>query len=106
MRGIVLIVLIVVFWRPAPDAEPLWEDAMFYMASVTKPIIYTCGMILVERGLLNLNSPVKRYIPEFTEKNKITQSHWRHQRGLVFGKKKAGGEPRSTPRRPDEQKRT
>lgn len=55
---------------PEPDAEPLREDAMFYMASVTKPIIYTCGMILVERGLLNLNSPVNRYIPEFTGKNK------------------------------------
>ncbi len=55
---------------PEPDAEPLRQDAMFYMASVTKPIIYTCGMLLVESGILNLNSPVNRYIPEFIGKEK------------------------------------
>lgn len=51
---------------PEPDAPPIRRDAMFYMASVTKPIIYTAGMLLVERGLLNLNDRVTRYLPEFT----------------------------------------
>jgi len=51
---------------PEPDAEPIRDDAMFYMASVTKPIIFTAGMLLVERGQLNLNDPVSRYVPEFT----------------------------------------
>ncbi|MCE9603871.1 MAG: beta-lactamase family protein [Planctomycetia bacterium] len=51
---------------PEPDAEPLREDAMFYMASVTKPVIFMAGMLLVERGQLNLNDPVMRYVPEFT----------------------------------------
>ena len=51
---------------PEPDAEPIRNDAMFYMASVTKPIIFTAGMLLVERGQLNLNDPVSRYVPEFT----------------------------------------
>lgn len=55
---------------PEANSEPLRTDAMFYLASVTKPIIYTCGMILVERGLLNLSDKVSRYLPEFTGKNK------------------------------------
>jgi len=56
---------------PEPDAEPIRDDAMFYMASVTKPVIFTAGMLLVERGLLNLSDRVTRYIPEFTGKGKV-----------------------------------
>lgn len=55
---------------PEPDAEPIRPDAMFYMASVTKPVIYSCGMMLVERGQLNLSDPVSRYLPEYSGKNK------------------------------------
>jgi CubicO group peptidase (beta-lactamase class C family) len=51
---------------PEPDAEPIRRDAMFYMASVTKPVIYTAAMMFVERGQLNLSDRVSRYIPEFT----------------------------------------
>ncbi len=51
---------------PEPDAEPIRDDAMFYMASVTKPVIFMAGMLLVEQGLLNLSDRVSRYIPEFT----------------------------------------
>lgn len=51
---------------PEPDAEPLRDDAMFYMASVTKPVIFTAGRLLVERGQLNLSDPISRYVPEFT----------------------------------------
>jgi CubicO group peptidase (beta-lactamase class C family) len=51
---------------PEADAGPIRRDAMFYMASVTKPVaIYNSAMILVERGKLNLNDRVTRYIPEF-----------------------------------------
>ncbi|OWK34436.1 Beta-lactamase class C [Fimbriiglobus ruber] len=51
---------------PEADAGPIRRDAMFYMASVTKPVIYIGAMILVERGLLNLSDRVSRYVPEFT----------------------------------------
>jgi CubicO group peptidase (beta-lactamase class C family) len=51
---------------PEADAAPIRRDAMFYMASVTKPVIYTGAMLLVERGQLNLSDKVTRYIPEFT----------------------------------------
>ncbi len=55
---------------PEPDAEPIRDDAMFYMASVTKPVIFMAGMLLVERGQLNLSDRVTRYIPEFTGQDK------------------------------------
>ncbi|HEY7330196.1 MAG TPA: serine hydrolase domain-containing protein [Gemmataceae bacterium] len=55
---------------PEADAEPIRRDAMFYMASVTKPVIYLGAMLLVERGRLNLSDPVTRYIPEFTGEGK------------------------------------
>jgi CubicO group peptidase (beta-lactamase class C family) len=55
---------------PEADAEPLRRDALFYMASVTKPVICTAAMLLVERGQLNLNDPVRRYIPEFAGQGK------------------------------------
>src|SRR5579872_1498519 len=48
---------------PEPEAGPIRRDAMFYMASVTKPVIYLSGMILVERGQLNLSDRVTRSIP-------------------------------------------
>lgn len=57
---------------PEPDAKPVREDAMFYMASVTKPVIFMAGMLLVERGQLNLSDRVTRYVPEFTGQGKET----------------------------------
>jgi serine-type D-Ala-D-Ala carboxypeptidase len=55
---------------PEADAGPIRRDAMFYMASVTKPLIYMGAMLLVERGKVNLSDRVTRYIPEFTGKDK------------------------------------
>ena len=55
---------------PETDAKPIRRDAMFYMASVTKPVIYMAAMLLVERGQLNLSDRVQRYVPEFAGKGK------------------------------------
>jgi serine-type D-Ala-D-Ala carboxypeptidase len=57
---------------PEADAGPIRRDAMFYMASVTKPVIYMGAMLLVERGQLNLSDRVTRYVPEFTGQGKET----------------------------------
>jgi CubicO group peptidase (beta-lactamase class C family) len=38
---------------------------MFRIASMTKPVVGTAIMMLVEEGKLRLNDPVSRYIPEF-----------------------------------------
>ncbi len=40
-------------------------DSIFQIASITKPIVATAVMQLVERGLLDLRTPVQRIIPEF-----------------------------------------
>jgi CubicO group peptidase (beta-lactamase class C family) len=61
---------------PEPDAEAIRPDGMFLLASITKPITYLGAMLLVERGLLNLNDRVTRYIPDFAAHHKEeTQVH-------------------------------
>ncbi len=45
--------------------KPMTRDAMFAIASMTKPITATALMILVEEGKVDLDDPVSKYIPEF-----------------------------------------
>lgn len=70
---------------PEPDAPPIRKDGLFLMASITKPVVYMAGMMLVERGLLNLNDPVVRYVPEFKAHGKeaiLVQHLFTHTSGL------------------------
>lgn len=62
---------------PEPDAAPLPPDAIFLVASVTKPVTATATMLLVERGKLRLDQPVMSVVPEFRtrHKDKITVRH-------------------------------
>jgi CubicO group peptidase (beta-lactamase class C family) len=55
---------------PESDSPPLPLDAIFPLASITKPITATAAMILVEDGLLGLNRPVREYVPEFVGEGK------------------------------------
>lgn len=49
-----------------PDAEaPLRHDAIFLIASITKPVVAMGVMRLVETGLVALDDRVEEYIPEF-----------------------------------------
>lgn len=41
-------------------------DTVFLLASITKPMTAVGVMTLVERGLVKLEDPVRKYIPEFT----------------------------------------
>lgn len=50
---------------PEPDAPLLRDDSLFLVASLTKPVTYLAGMMMVERGLLSLSARVADYIPEF-----------------------------------------
>jgi len=43
------------------------EDAIFRIASMTKPITSVAFMQLVEQGLVALTDPVTKYIPEFAQ---------------------------------------
>jgi CubicO group peptidase (beta-lactamase class C family) len=54
------------FGRQRPDArDPLRKDALFLVASITKPVTVTAVMLLVERGLLALEDRVADYVPKF-----------------------------------------
>lgn len=47
------------------DGTPLREDAIFRIASMTKPVTSIALMMLVEEGLIALDDPVTRFVPEF-----------------------------------------
>jgi CubicO group peptidase (beta-lactamase class C family) len=46
--------------------QPFTEDTGFLLGSVTKVLVTTALLRLVERGLVDLDAPATRYIPEFT----------------------------------------
>jgi CubicO group peptidase (beta-lactamase class C family) len=87
---------------------PMQTDAIFRLASMTKPIVSVAAMLLVEEGTLDLAAPVSNYLPEFkdlqvgvetidaaTGKPALTmvpqkrpmtvQDLMRHTSGLVYG---------------------
>jgi CubicO group peptidase (beta-lactamase class C family) len=47
---------------------PLTPDAIFWIASMTKPVTSVAAMILVEEGKLDLTAPVADYLPVFKDK--------------------------------------
>ena len=49
------------------DDTPAGLDTLFRMWSNTKPIAGVATMVLYERGLLNLDDPVARFLPEYAE---------------------------------------
>jgi uncharacterized protein YbbC (DUF1343 family)/CubicO group peptidase (beta-lactamase class C family) len=56
-----------------PGPEPMTEDTIFDLASLTKVVACTPAvMLLVERGQLDLDQRVQTYIPEFTGGGKET----------------------------------
>jgi CubicO group peptidase (beta-lactamase class C family) len=45
--------------------QPMQEDALFRLASVSKPIVTTAALVLVTQGRLQLDDRVDRWLPEF-----------------------------------------
>jgi len=57
--------------RQKPESDTaLRKDALFLVASVTKPVTVTATMMLLERGLLTLEDKVATFVPQFAEKGK------------------------------------
>ena len=48
-------------------AEPIAEDTIYRIYSMTKPITAVAAMILFEEGKLRLEHPVSRYLPEYAD---------------------------------------
>jgi CubicO group peptidase (beta-lactamase class C family) len=45
--------------------QPMTRDSLFRMASMTKPVIGTSIMMMLEEGKVQLGDPVSKFIPEF-----------------------------------------
>lgn len=54
-------------WRDTDKREPLTEDTVFWIASQTKPFTAAALLMLVDRGLLSVDDPVSKFIPEFAQ---------------------------------------
>lgn len=70
-----------------PDVVSMTTDTVFDLASLTKPIATaTSVMLLIEEGLIELDAPVTRYIPEFGVNGKAAitiRQLLTHQSGLL-----------------------
>jgi CubicO group peptidase (beta-lactamase class C family) len=51
------------------NAVPATAGTMYRLASVSKPMTATAVMQLVEKGKIDLDAPVQRYVPSFPEKS-------------------------------------
>lgn len=47
--------------------KPMTRDAIFRLASMTKPVTAVAVLMLVEEGKIRLTDPVSRFIPEFKD---------------------------------------
>src|SRR5881628_4266878 len=48
--------------------EPMRRDTIFRIASMTKPVLATATMMLVEEGTLAIEDPVDRLLPELADR--------------------------------------
>ena len=70
---------------PADAAYSVTPDAIYLLASITKPIVATAVMRLVERGRITLHEPIAGLWPEFGVNHKETVTLWHlltHTSGL------------------------
>lgn len=52
-------------WFDREDGVPMREDAIFRLASVTKPLVAATALAMIERGLLGLDNAVSDHLPYF-----------------------------------------
>ena len=71
------------------EEKPLREDAIFRIASMTKPIASVALMILWEEGHFQLNDPVSKFIPAFSATKVSTTSDASGKTGDLVEPKRA-----------------
>ncbi len=82
-------------WRDREAQAPMTDDAIFRVASMTKPLTSVAAMILAEEGSLQISAPVAEYLPEFKERTvgvervrarrtMTVQDLLRHTSGLTY----------------------
>src|SRR5580692_1752393 len=82
-------------WRDREAAAPMTPDAIFRIASMTKPLTSVAAMMLSEEGRLEVAAPVASYLPEFAaltvgverkkaQRTMTVQDLMRHTSGLIY----------------------
>jgi CubicO group peptidase (beta-lactamase class C family) len=82
-------------FRDREAKAPMEVDAIFRIASMTKPLTSVAAMILAEEGKLQIAAPVAEYLPEFAERTvgpervpvkrvMTVQDLLRHTSGLTY----------------------
>ena len=54
-------------WNNREQNIPMTTDSIFYLASMTKPIVSTALMMLFEEGRFRLDDPIADWIPEYAD---------------------------------------
>lgn len=66
-----------------PQETPLQPDAIYDMASVTKVVATnTCALMLIDRGMMRLDDPVRLFVPEFQHEGVCIRHLLTHSSGL------------------------
>lgn len=60
-------------FQDAAKTKPIGKDAIFRLASMTKPIVTVAAMMLVEQGAMKLNDPISTWLPELKDVKVETQ---------------------------------
>jgi len=82
-------------WRDREKKAPMGLDAIFRVASMTKPVTSVAAMMLAEEGKLQIAAPVADYLPEFKDRTvgveRVRAQHTmtvqdllRHTSGLTY----------------------
>jgi CubicO group peptidase (beta-lactamase class C family) len=72
-------------WRDREDELKMVPDTIFNIRSMTKPLTGAAAQILIDEGKLNLDDPVSKFIPSFSEhgKDELLVKHlMQHRSGL------------------------
>lgn len=67
-------------WADIENTRPMTVETPMRFASMIKPVTAVAAMQLVEQGMLDLDSPVARYIPELANL-RVATSHTRNEEG-------------------------
>ena len=93
-------------FRDRAAKDPMRDDSIFRIYSMTKPIVSVAAMMLVEEGRMQISDPVSKYLPEMgrmkvgvektdagkavlemvePERQMTVQDLMRHTSGLIYG---------------------
>lgn len=56
------------------DSRPINGNTLFRLASMTKPVTSVAVMTLVERGLIGIDDPIEKFLPQFCNMHTVKMS--------------------------------